>query len=90
MPSPPPEAPRASPTPIVTSAINRDLPEPRNKPSVAWIGKEPVAFDGNPEPKETYKSNGVVCLNEDEAAQIKLSFENAFVGRVVGKKFHFP
>lgn len=54
----------------------------------AWARKATI-FDVQAEPQEKYKFDGVVDLDKEEAVSNKSEFENALVGRVIGRNLRF-
>lgn len=68
--------------PETTNAWSAPLPR-------VWSRSTPALFPTIIEPVDSYKKDGVITVDEDEAANISARFVNTLVGRVVGKNFNF-
>ncbi|KAK8939226.1 hypothetical protein KSP39_PZI011580 [Platanthera zijinensis] len=75
-----------APTNATGKTQMKSSPPPKPLPR-AWARSSPTVLTTPMEPKENFLKDGIVTLDEDEAAEIKLDFENALVGRVLGKNF---
>lgn len=92
---PPPTNPslaRTAVSPANNAAATINSPAPVSnilKPIPKAWSRKAATFEAQPEPQESYKSNGVIDLDEEEADIIKSDFENALVGRVIGRNLRF-
>lgn len=68
---------------VLGSSVPATKPLPR-----AWARKS-SAFITPAEPQDSYKSNGFINLDEAEADVIKSAYENALVGRLIGRNLRF-